>query len=261
MESLRNKSGSLRRNENVHRCLSCGTTNNLGRKSYCSQTCRQELCRGLDILTSLLRALTTRYATFSFDREYLTLDILTYSSKSGHRFVYLRKSGRKPAQDLRDMINELGDLWWEKKHRTGKRYRASQYVLDTAVKKDIPGELLAPFEITRPHRIGKSLRYLKLSNEDLRSGNAHDTIKSAYRRQARKHHPDYGGTEKSFCELHDAYEELVSWLSTPKLRTRRGLPGKWCFDGRAWRTPLRTKSRDKSACVVMDREAAGFQDT
>ncbi len=224
-----------------HQCLSCGSKDDLGRKWYCSRACRQELSRGLDILTNLLRALAARYAAFFFDDEALTLDILTNNAKSGHRFVYRRKGGRRPAQDLRDMIDQLGDLWWEKKRRTGKRYRASQHVLEIATTKNIPPELVKPVEIASPHCVGKPLRYLRLSSQDLNAQNASQTIKSAYRRQALKHHPDRGGTSESFRELHKAFQELVSWLETPKMRTRRGLPGKWCFDGRTWHSPLRSR--------------------
>jgi hypothetical protein len=137
------------------------------------------------------------------------------------------------------MIDELGDLWWEKKRRTGKRYRASQYLLETATKKNIPLEQVKPLEIASPHCVGKPLRYLKLSNDDLNGCNASEAVKSAYRRQALRHHPDRGGTSESFRELHQAYQKLISWLETPKMRTRRGLPGKWCFDGKTWRSPLR----------------------
>ena len=226
--------------ESEHQCLSCGYTENLGRKWYCSKNCRQELVRGLDILVNLLRALAVRYAAFSFDDDSLVLDILTNNAKSGHRFVYERKTGRRPAQDLRDMIDELGNLWWEKKRHTGKRYRASQHVLEAATEKNIPLELVKPLEIASPHCVGKPLRYLKLTNDDLNGHNAGEAVKSAYRRQAMKHHPDRGGTEQSFRELHNAYQKLVLWLETPKMRTRRGLPGKWCFDGKTWRSPLRT---------------------
>jgi hypothetical protein len=138
------------------------------------------------------------------------------------------------------MIDELGDLWWKKKRHTGKRYRASQHVLEAATEKNIPLELVKPLEIASPHCVGKSLRYLKLCNEDLNGHNAGEAVKSAYRRQAMKHHPDRGGSSRSFRELHNAYQELVAWLETPKMRTRRGLPGKWCFDGKRWRSPLRS---------------------
>jgi len=221
------------------------------------------LFRGLEILVNLLRALATRYATFTFDREYLTLDIVICSAKSGHRFIFERSEGKKPSQDLRQMINELGELWWEKKRRTGKRYRASQHVLDCAAKKDIPREWIEPLEITRPHAIGKSLRYLKLTVRDLNSENARDAVKTAYRRQALKHHPDCGGSERSFHDLHSAYQELVSWLDMPKVRTRRGLPGKWCFDGKSWRSPLRNRTAARSgesAARSTAQPKAGFQD-
>ena len=229
MESADKTHTTVQKNETQHQCLSCGCTKNLGRKWYCSKNCRQELARGLDILVNLLRALAVRYAAFSFDDESLMLDILTNNAKSGHRFVYERKSGRRPAQDLRDMIDELGDLWWEKKRHTGKRYRASQHVLEAATEKDIPLELVKPLEIASPHCVGKSLRYLKLSNDDLNGDNAGEAVKSAYRRQALKHHPDRGGSAQSFRELHEAYQELVSWLEDTKNADSTRAPGEMVF--------------------------------
>ncbi|HZL07120.1 MAG TPA: DnaJ domain-containing protein, partial [Coriobacteriia bacterium] len=35
-----------------------------------------------------------------------------------------------------------------------------------------------------------------------------DEIKKAFRKQARKHHPDAGGSEERFKELNEAYEVL-----------------------------------------------------
>ena len=130
MNTARKKHTTVEKIGTEHQCLSCGSTDNLGRRWYCSKNCRQELVRGLDILVNLLRALGARYAAFSFDDDALILDVLTNNAKSGHRFVYERTSGKRPAQDLRTMIDELGELWWEKKRHTGKRYRASQHALE-----------------------------------------------------------------------------------------------------------------------------------
>ena len=45
-----------------NRCLSCGASENLGRRRYCSISCRQRLRQKLNVRTGLLRALNTRYA-------------------------------------------------------------------------------------------------------------------------------------------------------------------------------------------------------
>ncbi len=42
-----------------NRCLSCGTTGNIGRRRYCSIDCRQKLRQKLDMRCGLLQALKT----------------------------------------------------------------------------------------------------------------------------------------------------------------------------------------------------------
>lgn len=229
-----------------YHCLACGTTEHLGRRRYCSTECRMGLVRRLDILKSLLRALRTRYATFSFTESSLVLELLTCDSKKAYRFLYERQDGRKPAQDLRDMTDALGNIWWDNKRRTGKRYRASQHVLEKAIKNDIPSDSVIPLEINSPLQVGRFLKCLKLTHADLNSGSARETVKSAYRKEALRYHPDRGGTSGAFRKVNQAYQEVINWLKTPVLRKRRGLPGKWCFDGTRWITPLRVEEKTQN---------------
>jgi hypothetical protein len=56
-------------------------------------------------------------------------------------------------------------------------------------------------------------------------------IKSAYRLQAKKHHPDLGGDTDSFRKIHQAYLELINWAENPSYRRCRGFPDKWFYDG------------------------------
>lgn len=224
---------------NRHQCLSCGTTDNVERRRYCSKDCRLELVRRLEVLKSLLLALRTRYATFSFTESSLILDLLTCNSRRVYTFLYQRTNGRKPAHDLRDMTDALGTLWWENHRRTGKRYRASQSLLEQATRDDGPSDSVVPLEINSPLRIGKFLKCLKLNSNDVKSSNAREAVRSAYRRAALKYHPDRGGESGSFRKARHAYQEILKWIDTPILRKRRGLPGKWCFDGTRWITPLR----------------------
>ena len=235
------------KNSGKHRCLTCGTTENMGRRRYCSKECRSEFLRRLEMITGLLRALGTKYATFSFTESMLILDVLTNNSKKGYRFLYERKPTQKPADDLFRMADDLGSIWWAKKKQTGKRYRASQYLLEKAVKDYIPPDLVIPLEIRSPFRVGKHLMCLKLTNEDLNSHKAQQAIKSAYWREALKHHPDRGGNSAAFRKINNAYQELINWLKTPELRVRRGIPGKWFFDGKKWKTPLQTSYTGRSA--------------
>lgn len=237
---MEKKEGNLKvfKDQGRNQCLSCGTAENLGRKRYCSKECRRELFRRLQILAGLLRALRTKYAAFSFTESLLVLDIRPQGSKKVYRFHYQRSLCQKPAQDLFNMTDELGNLWWDKKRQTGKRYRASQYLLENAIKDNIPPDSVIPLEIKSPVCIAKSLTSLKLTNEDLKSSKPHKAIKSAYRKEALKHHPDRGGDSESFRKINNAYQELVNWLKSPTLRIRKGIPCRWCFDGKKWKTPL-----------------------
>ncbi len=61
----------LAEEKNKRRCLSCGTSENMGRRRYCSVECRQRLRHQLNVRTGLLRVLNTRYATFYFTEEML----------------------------------------------------------------------------------------------------------------------------------------------------------------------------------------------
>lgn len=37
-----------------------------------------------------------------------------------------------------------------------------------------------------------------------------ETVKKAYRRLAKKHHPDLGGDEETFKEINDAYDAITT---------------------------------------------------
>jgi len=78
---------------------------------------------------------------------------------------------------------------------------------------------------------GKSLLHLKLSKSDLGSVELKQVIKSAFRRQARIHHPDLGGDEAAFRKIHQAYAELTAWAEEPTFLRRSGFPDKWFYDG------------------------------
>ena len=58
------------------KCLSCGCTENMGTRKYCSVACRKNLRHQLNIRTGLLKALNTRYATFYFTEALLIMDVL-----------------------------------------------------------------------------------------------------------------------------------------------------------------------------------------
>jgi hypothetical protein len=56
-----------------------------------------------------------------------------------------------------------------------------------------------------------------------------EEVRDAYRRKARECHPDHGGTDEAMVQAVDAYERLLSCVTTPELFRRRddaGSPGR-----------------------------------
>jgi hypothetical protein len=222
-----------------NRCLSCGTSINMGKRRYCSINCRQKLRHQLNMRTGLLKALNTRYAAFYFTETTLVLDILPYDSDEIFSFMYPRSPDKKPAADFSSMADKLGNAWWAEKRRTSRRYLASRCVLEKAFKNGISYESLRPLEIKKPAVNGKSLVYLRLCKSELESSELHSKIKSAYRKQAKQHHPDQGGDAAFFRKIHEAYEEIIHWAKNPTFVNRRGFPDKWFYDSRKnkWTQP------------------------
>ncbi len=213
------------------RCLSCGTDENMGRRKYCSIDCRQKLRYSLNMRTGLLRALNVRYATFYFTQSLIFLDVLPYGSMSLFSFLAPRSVGRKPVDDFGILCNVLGNAWWSEKRRTNKRYIATQHVLEKAKNDNTSAQSIKPFEIVEPARMAKSLTFLKLGRADLDSPQLQRIIKSAYRQQAKAHHPDQGGNAAVFLRVQHAYEQLMDWAENPTFSRRRGFPDKWFYEG------------------------------
>lgn len=214
-----------------YRCLSCGTTENIGKRRYCSIGCRQKLRRTLDMRTGLLRALNTRYASFYFTDMLIVMDVLPYDNKEIFSFIYPRSSGKKPAEDYSNMSDMLGNEWWAEKKRTNRHYLATRYLLEKARRQRrlIPPTM--PMEIRIPSIKKSTLTCLKLGQSALNSPELEKVIKSAYRMQAKKHHPDLGGDTDTFRKIHQAYLDLIRWAENPSYQTRRGFPDKWFYDG------------------------------
>lgn len=215
----------------VRRCLSCGTIENMRRRKYCSIECRQRLRNNLNIRTGLLKALQTKCATFYFTDDVIILDVLPWGAGELSSFIFPRTDGKKPVDDFCTLSNLLGNAWWAERRRTNKRYLASRHVFDFAQGKNGDPDAVKPVHIRQPARLYNSLTFLKLSRRDLESPDLAGLIKSAYRRQALKLHPDHGGTAQLFLKLQKAYEQLVDWADNPVFTTRRGFPDKWFYDG------------------------------
>ena len=156
MAALHKQIAPRKARSKVYRCLSCGTTENMKRRKYCSIECRQHLRHQLNIRTGLLSALNTRYATFFFTDDVLVLDILPYNGKQIFSFLFPRSPRSKPVDDFIRMANQLGNAWWDEVKRTRKRYIASQRILECASRNHKGIDSVRPIEIKKPAQIGSS---------------------------------------------------------------------------------------------------------
>jgi hypothetical protein len=227
------------------RCLACGDPLPPRHRRYCAMSCQQYLLASLNRRTGLLQALSTRYATFYFTDFIVIMDLITYGTEQIYSYMLPRSAGRKPVETFCELSNILGSLWWREKNRTKKRYLASQHILDKATKPRVPKESVVPVALTVPTIRAKSLISLELSSEDLNPGNLQQRIKSAYRRQVKKHHPDIGGHPQTFIKIQEAYEKLIHWAKHPTYVRRAGFPDKWLYQGEygRWIKPIMPRKR------------------
>jgi ribosomal protein S14 len=231
MKSSRQRNKSKSKYKIKNRCLSCGTSENIGHRKYCSIDCRQKLRYTLNVRTGLLQALNIRYATFYFTDMMIIMDVLPFNSKEIFSFIYSRSFGKKPAEDYCSMSYMLGNEWWAEKKRTNRKYLASRHLLNKAKRHESTGKYVAPIEIKTPSIKNSTLTYLKIGKAELNSPELEKVVKSAFRLQAKKHHPDLGGDTATFRKIHQAYLKLIDWVENPSYMRRRGFPDKWFYDG------------------------------
>ncbi len=231
---MANSMGERLSNKKVEKeghCLSCGIVLISGRRRYCSIDCRQMLRRKLNLRTGLLKALNTRYATFYITHQAIVLDVLPFDSPDIFSFIFARSPKGPPADDFNRMANVLGNAWWAERKRTNKKYLASRHVMGHAVQSDEPAGSVKPRVVENPSVNGASLIHLRLNKSALRSQELEKIIKSAYRRQAKRHHPDLGGDATEFRKIHSAYQDLIRWAESPSFSRRSGFPDKWFYNG------------------------------
>lgn len=231
--------------KSARRCLACGCVLPPRKRRYCAMSCQQYLLASLNRRTGLLQALSTRYATFYFTDFVIVMDILLYGVEQIHSYMLPRSPGKKPVEDFCLLSNILGTQWWNEKNRTKKRYLASRQVLEQARKTKAPVNSVMPTALTIPSVKGSSLIRLELSSEDLIPANLELRIKSAYRRQAKKHHPDLGGRRETFLKIQDAYEKLTQWARKPTFIRQRGFTDKWFYQGASnrWIKPIMPRKK------------------
>lgn len=221
-------------------CLSCGTTENIKNRRYCSVKCRQHLRQKLNTRSGLLQALNTRYATFYFTDRVIILDVVPHGIREIFRYTALRTEKSNPAEDFGRLSNMLGGAWWAEERRTAKNYLASRRVLEMAERCAISEGLARPRLHRAPTVKPENLILLDIPRADLTSHDLGRIIRNAYRRQVKIHHPDVEGKAATFRKIHAAYKEMLLWADHPTFIRRRGFPDKWYYDGenKKWVQPV-----------------------
>ncbi len=226
--------------DDVRRCLACGDRLFGRKRRYCDGACRTAVQEHLDRRTGLLRALNTRYATYYFTPWVIVMDLLPYDAGQIFSFLMPRRNGEKPIAAFRKLSYILGGAWWDERRRTNKRYLAARHVLEKGKKTGACIDRVRPLERLIPATRKTVLLTLNLRQSDLiNGGNVGELIKKAYRREAKKHHPDLGGDPVSFRRIQEAYECLAEWSRRPSFTRRRGFPDKWLYEGSVnrWKAP------------------------
>jgi hypothetical protein len=197
----------------------------------------------LSLSKGLLIAFNARYAAFSFDQDFVVLDVLPIWSQDISRFLYRRPGGKKPAEDLKHLILQSGTEWYRLvHHRTSKSY-ASLFLLKRNHKKDLNPKSIKPDKKLKP-RLSRfereCLKLLELPAEDLFSGGKVAKIRSAYKRLAKVYHPDLGGDAEKFKKLNAAHQQMLLWAENPHFTLRKALLDCWSYDGATnkWSPPL-----------------------
>lgn len=225
------------------RCRSCGTDKISPRRRYCSDECRRQILWVLSLSKGLLSICSARYAAFSFNENYVILDILPSWSKEIARFMHKRSPGKKPADDLKDLILQSGEEWYRIIDNNNSKSYASLCLLKEKYSKIISPESIKPASRLRP-RFSKlereSIKLLQLEIKELISEGQISKIKSSYKKLAKIHHPDMGGDVEKFKKLNEAHQQMLSWAENPQFTSRKALIDCWSFDAYSnrWAPPL-----------------------
>lgn len=233
----------LNKSKRTRQCLSCGESCQNSRRRYCSRECRKQMLWVLSLSRGLLSIFNARYASFSFNKSQVILDILPIWSKDISRFVGKRMPGNKPAEDLKTLILQSGSDWHDMIQKNNSRSYAALYILKKNSDKKLLSAALKPNNKLRP-RFSKqekeSIKLLNLEPEDLILGEHLYRIKSAYKKLAKVHHPDMGGDPEKFKRLSEAHQQMLIWAENPQFTSRKALIDCWSFDSltNRWTPPL-----------------------
>ena len=227
----------------TRKCLSCGTDSMKARRRYCSKECRGQMLWVLSLSRGLLQVFNARYAAFSFGNNYVVLDVLPVWSREISRFLSKRRDGKKPAEDLKNLILQSGDEWYRIiSHRNSRSY-ASLCLLRMNHNKRLAPESIKPHRKVKPRlskRERESIRLLELKIEELFADGHAARIKSAYKKLAKIYHPDVGGDAEKFKRLNEAHQQMLLWAQNPHFTSRKALMDCWSYDGltNRWSPPL-----------------------
>jgi hypothetical protein len=225
------------------KCLSCGTVHIGTGRRYCCKECREQMFWVLSLSKGLLRAFNARYAAFSFDRDFVLLDVLPVWSQEISRFLSRRTNGKKPADDLKRLVLQSGKDWYHLVNNRTSRSYASLFLLKKNHNMAIGPDSIKPDERKRP-RLSKvereSMKLLELKLEELFSDGHANRIKRAYKKMAKIHHPDVGGDAEKFKKLNAAHQQMLLWAENPHFTSRKALMDCWSYDGSTnrWSPPL-----------------------
>ncbi len=225
------------------RCLACGYAGITPGRRYCSSACRKQMLWVLSLSKGFLRAFNTRYASFSFDNDHVVLDILPGWSKEISRFVQKRTSGKKPAEDLKDLVLGYGREWYDIIDNNNSKSYASLFLLKKNFNGDITERAIRPNNRLRP-RFSKqekeSIKLLHLKLDELVTEKHTERIRSAYKKMAKIYHPDMGGDAEKFKRLNEAHQQMLLWAKNPQYTSRKALVDCWSYDSSTnrWTPPL-----------------------
>jgi len=197
----------------------------------------------LSLSKGLLSSFNTRFASFSFNKNHVTLDILPAWSKEISRFTHKRTFGKKPAHDLKKLVLDSGSEWYALIDGNNSRSFASLSILKKNCNRSIPSQSIKPDSKVKP-RFSKNekqaLKRLKLKLGELIAEEKTSKIKSAYKKMARIHHPDVGGDAEEFKKVKDAHEQMLLWAENPQFSSRKALVDCWSYDAytNKWVPPL-----------------------
>ena len=197
----------------------------------------------LSLSKGLLIAFNARYAAFSFDQNFVVLDIMPVWSQETSRFLYKRPGGKKPAEDLKNLILQSGSEWYHLVHNRTSRSYASLFLLKKNNKKELNPKSIRPDKRLKP-RLSRyereCLKLLELQIEELFSEGHAARIRSAYKRLAKVYHPDMGGDAEKFKKLNAAHQQMLMWVENPHFTLSRALLDCWSYEGATnkWSPPL-----------------------